>query len=95
VPLNLGAFELDYGDPERACALLERCVEVAQGQGMSRHRGWASAELAEAAIALGDGDRAAPAIDDAVALFEVAGDRRGVRHAAALRERLGDLAPVD
>ncbi len=95
VPLNLGAFELDHGDPERAYALLERCVEVSRAQGIGRHRGWASAELAEAAIALGDGDRAGPAIDDASALFEAAGDRRGVRRAAALSERLGALAPVD
>jgi predicted ATPase/DNA-binding SARP family transcriptional activator len=95
VPLNLGAFELDHGDPERACALLERCVELCRTQGMSRHRGWASAEAAEAAIALGDGDRARPAIDDAVALFEAAGDRRGVRRAAQLRARLGALAAVD
>jgi predicted ATPase/DNA-binding SARP family transcriptional activator len=95
VPLNLGAFELDQGDPERAYALLERCVEVSRAQGIGRHRGWASAELAEAAITLGDGDRARPALDDALALFEAAGDRRGVRRAAALRERLGALAPVD
>jgi predicted ATPase/DNA-binding SARP family transcriptional activator len=95
VPLNLGTFELDHGDAERACALLERCVEVCRVQGMARHRGWASAELAEAAIAVGHGARAEPAIDDAVALFEAAGDRRGIRRVAQLRERLGALTAAD
>ena len=61
---------------------------------MRRHRGWASAELAEAALALGDGDRARPAIDDALALFEAAGDRRGVRYAAQLNAYLFLLTDV-
>jgi tetratricopeptide (TPR) repeat protein len=95
VPLNLGAFELDHGDPERACALLDRCIEVCRTQGMSRHRGWASAELAEGAIALGDGDRARVAMSEALVLFEAAGDRRGVRCIDRLRERVDALAPAD
>jgi predicted ATPase/DNA-binding SARP family transcriptional activator len=95
VPLNLGAFELDHGDPERACALLDRCIELCRRQRMSRHRGWASAELAEGAIALGDGERARIAMDEGRTLFEAAGDVRGVRRIERLRERLDALAPAD
>ena len=95
VPLNLGAFELDGGDPERARALFERCIEVCRTQGLDRHRGWAPAGLAEAAIALGDRERASAAIDDALAFFEASGDRRGALYAGRLRERLGGLAAAD
>jgi predicted ATPase len=95
VPLNLGAFELDHGDLERACALLDRCAEISRTQGMRRHRGWASAELAEGAIGLGDGDRARAAMSEALRLFEAAGDVRGVRCIERLHERLDALAPAD
>jgi predicted ATPase/DNA-binding SARP family transcriptional activator len=95
VPLNLASFELDHGDPRRAAQLFERCLEVCRAQGMDRDRGWASAGVAEAAIALGDGERARTGIDTALALFGASGDRRGARHAEQLRERLDTPAAAD
>jgi hypothetical protein len=62
---------------------------------MRRHRGWASAELAEGAIALGDGHRARAAMTEALPLFEAAGDVRGLRCIERLRERLDAFAPAD
>jgi tetratricopeptide (TPR) repeat protein len=95
VPINLGAFALDGGDPERAVALFERCIELCRIQGLDRHRGWGQAELAEAALAIGDLDRARTAVEDAHAVFEAAGDRRGMRRAQAIAERLGAPATAD
>jgi predicted ATPase/DNA-binding SARP family transcriptional activator len=95
VPLNLASFALDHGDPRRAAQLFERCLEVCRAQGMDRDRGWASAGVAEAAIALGDGERARKAIHTALALFNASGDRRGTRHAEQLRERLDTPAAAD
>jgi predicted ATPase/DNA-binding SARP family transcriptional activator len=88
VPLNLGGYELDNGDPERACALLEECNAAAGARGLVRNRGWASAELAEAAISLGDHARAREALDTALANFERLGETRGSRYAHSLEERL-------
>jgi tetratricopeptide (TPR) repeat protein len=95
VPINLGAFALDGGDPQRAVTLFERCIELCRIQGLDRHRGWGQAELAEAALAIGDVDRARSAVEDACAVFEAAGDRRGVRRARAIAERLGAPATAD
>jgi tetratricopeptide (TPR) repeat protein len=88
VPLNLGGYELDNGDLERACALLEECNAAAGARGLVRNRGWASAELAEAAISLGDHARAREALDTALANFERLGETRGSRYAHSLEERL-------
>jgi tetratricopeptide (TPR) repeat protein len=95
VPLNLASFELDHGDPRRAAALFERCLEVCRAQGIDRDRGWASTGVAEAAIALGDNERARTGIERALALFNASGDRRGAGHAERLRERLDTSATPD
>jgi predicted ATPase/DNA-binding SARP family transcriptional activator len=88
IPLNLAGFELDHGDPERACALLDQCNAVAGERGMVRNRGWASAELGEGAIAIGDHERARRALSGALASFERLGDTRGSRYAHELEQRL-------
>jgi predicted ATPase/DNA-binding SARP family transcriptional activator len=95
VPLNLASFELDHGDPRRAAQLFDRCLEVCRAQRMHRDRGWASTGVAEAAIALGESERARAGIDAALALFTASGDRRGARHAERLRGRLDTPAPTD
>ena len=92
VPLNLASFELDHGDPRRAAALFERCLEVCRAQGIDRDRGWASTGLVEAALALGDSERARTGLGTALRLFDASGDRRGARHAEHLRERLDTSA---
>ena len=50
----------------------------------ARSRGWAVAELAEAAIAVGDPERARTAAAAALASFEELGDGRGVRYVRSL-----------
>jgi hypothetical protein len=95
MPLNVGAFELDHGDPQRAAELLTRCDVVAREQGLGRTRGWASAELAEAALVLGDHERARRALDVAFPLFEQLAEDRGTRYARVLEERLGALTHAD
>jgi predicted ATPase/DNA-binding SARP family transcriptional activator len=88
VPLNLGGYELDEGDPELACELLEKCNIVTGARGLVRNRGWATAELAEAAIELGDHARARRALDTALASFERLGEMRGTVYARGLENRL-------
>jgi predicted ATPase/DNA-binding SARP family transcriptional activator len=95
MPLNVGGFELDRGDPERAMALLTHCEATAREQGLVRNRGWASAELAEAALVLGDHERARRALDVAFPLFEQLAEDRGTRYARVLEERLGALIHAD
>jgi predicted ATPase/DNA-binding SARP family transcriptional activator len=95
MPLNVGGFELDHGDPQRAAELLARCEAIGREQGLVRNRGWASAELAEAALALGDPQRARRALDVALALFEHLAEPRGTRYARELEERLGALTHAD
>jgi tetratricopeptide (TPR) repeat protein len=91
-PLNLGAFALDAGDPERACALFEQCVEIGTRQGLDRNRGWAGAELAEAALRMGNFDLARGALDDALEVLGRTRHTRGLEYARALQQRLGSLA---
>ncbi|MEN3281202.1 MAG: hypothetical protein V7607_2342 [Solirubrobacteraceae bacterium] len=95
MPLNVGGFELDRGDPERAMELLTHCETTAREQGLVRNRGWASAELAEAALGLGDHARARRALDVAFPLFERLAENRGTRYARVLEERLGALTHAD
>jgi tetratricopeptide (TPR) repeat protein len=90
MPLNLAAYELDRGDPHRACELLER-VAIPGDHALVRSRGWAAAELAEAAIAIDDPDRAGPALAAALASFQELGEARGVRYVDALHSRLERL----
>src|SRR5207249_3584806 len=93
IPLNLGAFELDRGDPERACALLARCAETARQRGTLYRIGtWALAELAEAAIRMGDPDRARESLALATPEFRRFSDERGLRYAAGLEARMRDGA---
>jgi G-protein signaling modulator 2 len=91
MPLNIGGFELDHGDPRRAIELLARCEAIGREQGLVRNRGWAAAELAEAALALGDHERARRALDVAFPLFENLAETRGTRYARVLEERLAAL----
>jgi predicted ATPase/DNA-binding SARP family transcriptional activator len=90
MPLNLAAYELDHGDPARACELLER-VAGAEDDVPVRGRGWAAAELAEAAIALDDGERAQRALAAALATFTELGEGRGVRRVGELQARLNTM----
>jgi predicted ATPase/DNA-binding SARP family transcriptional activator len=87
MPLNLAAFELDRGDPGRACELLES-IASADDDVPIRGRGWATAELGEAAIALDDADRAQRALATALATFEGLDETRGVRRVRELQGRL-------
>ena len=83
LPLNLAGHALDTGDPRLACELLEHLV-VAGDQILLRNRGWAAAELAEAAIAIGDRERADRAVAAALPNFERLGEARGLRYVHAL-----------
>jgi tetratricopeptide (TPR) repeat protein len=87
MPLNLAAYELDRGDPRRACGLLEH-VAGPDDHVLKRGRSWAAAELAEAAIATDDAARAQRALIAAKATFEGLGEARGVRYAGELQGRL-------
>jgi predicted ATPase len=90
LPLNLGAFELDAGDPERACRLLEDAATLsARRSGPQRIGGWARAELAEAAIGLGELDRAEEALAAATVDFERYRDTRGLAYAKRLSVEIG------
>ncbi|MCW2952163.1 MAG: transcriptional activator domain protein [Conexibacter sp.] len=94
IPLNLGAFELDRGDPRRACSLLERCAQLSRGRRIVPNLAWALAELGEAAIAIGELERARGALDEALTLLERSGDGRGARYARDLQARLSTSASV-
>jgi predicted ATPase/DNA-binding SARP family transcriptional activator len=96
IPLNLGAFALDGGDPERACELFARSATIGRQRGrLQRIASWASAELAEAAIAIGDPRRARDALKGAISDFERYGDIRGLRYANDIHERLERLSSGD
>jgi predicted ATPase/DNA-binding SARP family transcriptional activator len=82
-PLNVAGFELDRGDPQVACEMLER-IAAREENVFVRSRGWAAAELAEAAIAVGDRKRAGRAAAAALASFEGLGEARGVRYVRGL-----------
>lgn len=91
IPLDLGAFELDHGDPRRACELLERCAALSRERRIVPNLTWALAELAEAATAIGEHDRARRALAEALPLLERSGDVRGTRYARSLNTRLSDV----
>ncbi len=54
LPLNLGTFWLDHGDPQRALGLLRATAEAARERGVDQISGWTQMVLAEAALALSD-----------------------------------------
>jgi len=87
-PLNLGGLELDGGDPKLACDLLRQCIDLATRQGLYRNRGWAAAELAEAALQVGDLDLARSALNDAFDVLSHTSNTRGLEYARELEERL-------
>jgi tetratricopeptide (TPR) repeat protein len=87
MPLNLAAYELDHGDPRRAYELLDRVASLHDDVPI-RGRGWAEAELAEAAIAIDDSGRAQRALAAALTSFDKLGETRGVRHVRTLQARL-------
>ena len=89
-PLNLAAYELDRGDPRRACELLER-VASADDDVLMGGRGWAAAALAEAAIAIDDAARAQSALALALTRFEALGEARGMRYVGELQSRLARM----
>jgi tetratricopeptide (TPR) repeat protein len=91
-PLNLGGFELEAGNAEAAARLLQRCIDLAKRQGLNRNRGWAAAELAEAAIQLGDSELARSALDDAFDVLSRTSNTRGLQYARELEERLSARA---
>ncbi len=86
-PMNVAAYELDAGNPQRACELLES-VAKPEGYDLVGSRGWPSAALAEAAIALGDHDKAEQALAAALESFVELREDRGVRHVRELAARL-------
>ena len=53
-----------------------------------RVRGWPAAELAEAALAIGEHEHARRAVADALRRFERLGDTRGMRYARDLQLQL-------
>jgi predicted ATPase/DNA-binding SARP family transcriptional activator len=95
IPLTLGAFELERGNPERAVEHFQDCIAVGAEQGLERNRGWAEVQLAEAAIAIGDFELARSALGTAIDVFERGGYTLGMRHARSLGERLGAPAAAD
>jgi tetratricopeptide (TPR) repeat protein len=88
-PLNLGGFELDGGDPQRACELLQRCIDLAKRQLLDRNRGWASAELSEAALQIGDFELARSALHEASDVLGRMRHTRGMQYVRELEQRLG------
>ena len=89
IPLNVAAFELDAGELRRACNLLERVTALSmQRGGLQRIGSWASAELAEAAIGLGEETRARDALAFATSEFRRYRDTRGLSYARSLEARL-------
>src|ERR1700745_1953899 len=90
--LNLGSVALDAGDPERAVSLLEESAQLGRAQDLDRNLSWTLAELGEAAVAIGDRERAQRALAEALVLFERNWERRGADHVRALQERLAALA---
>lgn len=87
IPLNLAGFELDHGEPRRAYELLSELVVPAEHE-LVRVRGWPAAELAEAALAIGEHEHARRAVADALRRFELLGDTRGTRYARDLQLQL-------
>jgi predicted ATPase/DNA-binding SARP family transcriptional activator len=91
LPLNLAAFELDGGEPERACRLFEQSAILSQKRsGLQRIGSWSLAELAEAAIALGDISRAREALVVASDDFRRFRDVRGLSYARSLEARIAE-----
>ena len=95
VPMIIGAFELERGNAGRAVEHFQHCLALGAYQGLERNRGWAEAELAEAAIATGDLELARGALRTAIDIFERGGYTFGPAHARMLEQQLGALAGAD
>jgi predicted ATPase/DNA-binding SARP family transcriptional activator len=87
LPLNVANFELDTGHPLRAYELLEG-IATPDEHVLVRSRGWVAATLGEAAIAIGDAQRAQRAFADALRSFMELGEERGVRRVRELSTQL-------
>ena len=87
LPLNVANFELDTGNPQRAFELLEG-IATPDEHVLVRSRGWVAAALGEAAIAIGEPERAHAAFADARKSFMDLGEDRGVRHVRTLATQL-------
>ncbi len=87
-PVNEGAMELDHGDPALALSLLERGVELCRERGFDHTLAWALTGLAEAALALGQHQRASGALEEAMGPFERCRDSRGAQYAGGIRARI-------
>ena len=91
VPLNLGGYELDFGDPAKARVLFEQCIASCREQSFDRNRGFAALQLAEATMRTGEYAVARAAIDEARASLQRGGLEMGLRYLPVLEERLGAL----
>jgi predicted ATPase len=87
LPLNVANFELDTGHPLRAYELLVG-IATPDEHVLVRSRGWVAATLGEAAIAIGDAQRAQQAFADALRSFMELGEERGVRRVRELSTQL-------
>jgi Tfp pilus assembly protein PilF len=92
VPLNLGGYELDFGDPAKARVLFEQCIASCREQGFDRNRGFAALQLAEAAMRIGEYQVARDAIDEAREALQRGSLEMGLRYLPVLEERLGALS---
>lgn len=95
MPVSQGAVELDHGDPAHACALLEQGAALCRERGFDPSLGWALTVLAEAAIAVGEPERAGSALEEALPAFERCRDKRAVHYARGLQRRLNALDEPD
>jgi predicted ATPase len=92
IPLNLGGYELDYGDPAIARVLFEQSIASCREQSFDRNRGFAALQLSEAAMRTGDYDVARDAIDEAREALQRGGVGSALSYLPLLEQRLGALS---
>ncbi|HEY4278808.1 MAG TPA: BTAD domain-containing putative transcriptional regulator [Conexibacter sp.] len=90
IPLDLGGFELDHGDPRRAAALLAQCAELSRTRRIVPNLAWSLAERGEALAKVGEPTLARRSLAEALALFTGSSDGRGARYARGLLAQLED-----